>query len=331
MTTLDTATKIVPVLLLFATGFVMRRTRFLAAATLAEVKKLVVNVTLPALMFLAFLSLELRRNELILAGSIFALCLVLLVASRLADQAMHGGWAIRSYMMGGFEAGMLGYALYLSVFGNEALPVFASVDLGQVVFVFVILMPILQARHAGTSGTVTDRGRQGGADQPPDGGKSPGPVAAVARRVVRSPIIWAIAGGLIIGSIGRVGSFSGDVFNPIGRFLEIVGALTAPLIALVIGYELEFTGGVLGKALRFVMVRKVVLVGAAALALWLIPGIEPLTRFAILTMLLLPPPYVVTLAAHDDEQGLTAGILSLSTVISVALFAVAVFVTGGVI
>jgi predicted permease len=330
MTTLDAATRIIPVLLLFVTGFVLKATKFVAASTMTDVKKLVVNITLPALMFTAFLSLEPGPGELAVAGGGFALCIVLLIASRLVDRGMNGRWGIRSYMMGGFEAGMLGYALFLSVFGNDALPVFASVDLGQVVFVFVILMPMLQARRAGESGG--GPGREGAAGEPGGAGKqSAGAAVALLRRVVTSPIIWAIAGGLIVGAIGRATSIPAEPFGPISQFLDTIGGLTAPLIALVIGYELEFHPEVLGKALVFVLIRKVVLVGAALLALWLIPGIPALTRFAILTMLLLPPPYVVTLAAHDDEQGLTAGVLSISTVISVLAFAAVVFITGGTI
>jgi predicted permease len=318
MTTLDAAGRIVPVLLLFVTGLVLKQTRFLAASTMTDIKKLVVNIALPALMFTAFLSLEPGLSELILAGSIFAVSLLFLVGSRLIDRATGGRWGIRSYMMGGYEAGMLGYALFLSVFGQDALPVFASVDLGQVVFVFVILMPILQARHAGEAKDPSDAGRRHATVQ-------------ILRRVATSPIVWAIAGGMIVGAIGRAASISAEPFAPIAGYLDLIGGLTAPLIALVIGYELEFRGDVLGRALVFVLIRKIVLVGTALLGLWLIPGIPALTRFAILTMLLLPPPYVVTLAAHDDEQGLTASILSTSTVISVVAFAVAVFATGGVL
>ena len=317
MTTLDTATRIVPVLLLFVTGFLLRRARFLSATTMSELKKLVVTVTLPALMFVAFLSLRLARDELILAGSIFGLCLVLLLLSRLVDRLSAGRWGIRSFMMGGFEAGMLGYALYLSVFGDGALPIFASVDLGQVVFVFVILMPILQSRRVDSTDSAGTRGGAAAA------------VKGIVQQAAKSPIIWAIAGGLLLGAIGRSVSISPEPFRPIAGFLDIVGNLTAPLIALVIGYELDFSGGVIGKAVAFVFVRKLVLIGTALLGLALVPGIGNLTRFAILTMLLLPPPYVVTLAARDDEKALTAGILSVSTVVSVLAFAAVVLVTGG--
>lgn len=327
MTTLETAARIVPVILLFITGFVFRKSRFLSAATMTEVKKLVVNVTLPALMFVAFLSLVPGREELILAASIFGFSLLLLVVSRLIDRGTGGRWGIRSYMMGGYEAGMLGYALFLSVHGSDALPVFASVDLGQVLFVFVVLMPILQARREASA----PAGEGAGSGSGSASGSGRGAAAALVRRVITSPIVWAIAAGLIVGAIGRAVDIPAEPFSPISGFLDIIGGLTAPLIALVIGYELEFAGGVLGRAAVFVVIRKVVLVGAALLGLWLIPGIPQLTRFAILTMLLLPPPYVVTLAAHDDEQGLTASILSLSTVVSVLVFAVVVLATGGVI
>jgi len=298
MNSFDLFSKVLPVFLLFFLGYIFRRTDFLSAQTASQMKKLVANITLPALLFRAFASLVPGRNEILLALMMFAICGVLLIGARLLFRD------IRAYMVSGFEAGMLGYALFLSVFGDGALPVFASVDLGQVLFVFIVLMPMLLARSSGSA-------------------------RSALRNIVVSPVIWAIVSGLILGSIGRAVQVPLESLAPISGFLEILGNLTVPLIALAIGYELNFSRDIMGKALIFVLIRKIALLGIALLLVRFLPVKGTLTALAFMTMLLMPPPFVVTLAAKEEEQGLVSGILSMSTVISIPAFTLAVLIMGG--
>ncbi|MCK5735066.1 MAG: hypothetical protein KAH21_01260 [Spirochaetaceae bacterium] len=298
MNSFEIISKVLPVFLLFILGYIFRRTGFLSAQTASQMKKMAVNITLPALLFRAFLGMVPGRDEIQLALMMFVLCGVLLIGARLLLRD------IRAYMVSGFEAGMLGYALFLSVFGDSALPVFASVDLGQVLFVFIVLIPMLLARGEGTVRR------------------------AAIRNILTSPVIWAIFSGLVLGSVGRALQIPSEPFAPVSNFLEILGTLTVPLIALAIGYELNFSREVMGKSLVFVLLRKAVLLGLALLLMRFLPVKNDLTALAFMTMLLLPPPFVVALAAKEKEQGLVSGILSLSTVISIPAFALVVMLMG---
>ncbi len=312
MNSYEIITKVFPVFLLFILGYIFRRTGFLSTQTASQMKKLVANITLPALLFRAFLSLVPGRDELLLALMMFVLSGILLIAAQLLMRLIGRKGDIRGYMVSGFEAGMLGYALFLSVFGDSALPVFASVDLGQVLFVFIVLMPMLLARRGTGTGTGADNN----------------PVRAALMNVVQSPVVWAIFSGLILGSIGRALHISPAPFAPVSGFLEILGKLTVPVIAIAIGYELSFSRNLIGKALVFVLIRKLVLLGLALLLMRFLPVKNNLTSMAFMTMLLLPPPFVVTLAAKEEELGMVSGILSLSTVVSIPAFAVAVLLMG---
>jgi predicted permease len=309
MNSFEIISKVLPVFFLFILGYIFRRTGFLSAQTASQLKKLVANITLPALLLRAFMSMVPGRDELLLALMMFAICAVLLIGSQLLMTLIGKKGDIRGYMVSGFEAGMMGYALFLSVFGDSALPVFATVDLGQVLFVFVVLMPMLLARS---------RADIGGA----------GTAKTALQNVITSPVVWAILGGLLLGSIGRTFQISPEPFAPISGFLEIIGNLTVPVIALAIGYELSFSRELMGKALIFVVIRKAVLLGIALLLIRILPVQNELTALAFMTMLLLPPPFVVTLAAEKEEQGLVSGILSLSTVISIPAFALAILLMG---
>lgn len=308
MNSFEIFSKVLPVFLLFILGYIFKRTGFLMPQTASQMKKLVANITLPALIFRAFIGLVPGKEEVSLALMMFVVCVVLLFANRLFMVAIGKKDDIRAYMLSGFEAGMLGYALFLSVFGDSALSVFATVDLGQVLFVFIVLLPMLLSRNI--------REAHGGA------------IRNALRNAIANPVVWAILGGLFSGTIGRSLQLSPEPFAPISGFLEIVGNLTVPLIAIAIGYELSFSRKIMGKALLFVLFRKVILVAVALVLARFLPVDNELITLAFFTMLLLPPPFVVTLASKDDELSLVSGILSLSTVVSIFAFAAAMLVMG---
>ncbi len=312
MNTFELISKFLPVFLLFFLGYIFRRTGFLSPNTASELKKLAANITLPALLFRAFASMELGSGELRLALFMFSLCVVLLACSLFFMRLIGRRGDIRAYMIGGFEAGMLGYSLFLAVFGNDALPVFASVDLGQLLFVLLVLISLLLGRSSSVKKGIYNTANH------------------VVRNIVTSPFVWAIVSGLILGWIGRRFDVPTEPFIPITGFLEILGNLTVPLIALAIGYELSFGRELMGRALIFVVIRKTLMLGTALLLMRFLPVDNALTRNAFITMLLLPPPYVVTLIAKDEEQGLVSGILSLSTIVSIPAFALAILIMGAV-
>ena len=309
MDTFEVISKVFPVFLLFIVGYIFKRTGFITPETASQLKKLVANITLPALLLRAFMSMEPGGEELMMALMMFTLSTLLLVGAQVLMRLIGRRGDIRGYMVSGFEAGMLGYALFLSVFGDAALPVFATVDLGQVLFVFVVLMPMLLARRG------TDVGGAGTAK-------------TAMRNIVTSPVIWSLVGGLVLGTIGRVFQIPPEPFAPISGFLDIVGNLTVPVIALAIGFELSFNRSLMGRSLVFVLLRKAILLGIALLLVRYLPVKNEMTALAFMTMLLLPPPFVVTLAARDEEQALVSGILSLSTVVSIPAFALAILLMG---
>ena len=137
---IDAFSRVLPVLLLVGLGALFRRYGFLTPAAIDGLRKLVLNVTLPAALFLAFLRTELEAQYALIVISVFGACLVMLAAG----PWLRRGAGVRSEampsLMAGFEAGMIGYALYTAIFGAENLYRFAVVDLGQVLFVFFVLV-----------------------------------------------------------------------------------------------------------------------------------------------------------------------------------------------
>ena len=207
-----------------------------------------------------------------------------------------------SLMMGGFEMGMLGYALFLGLYGQQHLGKIALVDLGQVLFVFFVLMALL----------IKERGDSG----------SP---AALLKQFISSPVIIAIFAGLIASFMKQYISV-GPFLASLGEVIDMLSRLTVPLIAITIGYGISFTREGLGPTLRTIIVRKVMsLVFVLVLNTLIVDkllGMPAMYRYAMMVMFLAPAPFVISIfMKQDDKKNMdyVANTLSLETVVSVLL------------
>ncbi len=295
--------KVVPVLLVIALGVLLRRLRVLGPSTAGELKKLVVNVTLPALLFLAFARLEAEVRYLGLVGVIFLACLAgLLLGMTLRRVA---GIRARTFpvLLTGFEAGMMGYALYASIYGQENLHRFALVDLGHVVFVFAVLMPFLER---------TTRG--------------PRPIGATLLGVVRTPVIVAIVLGLVVGAAGLLEAVSAAPLGAaIPDAIALVGSLTTPLVALLIGFDLRLELRGLARPAYTLALRLLVwipfglLVSELVIRRWL--GLDRGSAAALMLLVVLPPPFVIPIflpAGERAELDYAVRTLALATIVALA-------------
>jgi hypothetical protein len=210
--------------------------------------------------------------------------------------------------MTGFEAGMLGYAIYGGVFGQDALYRFGIVDLGQVLFVFFVLATVLTRRATGVT---------------------PG-VGATVAAFVRTPVILAILAG-VLGNLVGLGALldSTPLSAALLTTLGLLGACTTPLIAVVIGYSTRLRRGALSRPARTVAVRLAAWVALAVpfavLVVQGVLGLDSLVAAAVMTMAILPPPFVIplymgTAPADAAERDYVADTLSLATVATLAAF-----------
>lgn len=300
--------RVLPIILLLLTGVFLRRIAFLAPQTVEDLKKLVVNVTLPALLFLAFSTVDLQPRYLVIVGAIFAACLLALLLGRLLLRATPIASPMFPPLLTGFEAGMMGYALFSAVYGQQNVFRFGVVDLGQVIFVFFVLVPLLKRQSQGAQ-----------------------PFLSTLEGFLKTPVILAILGGILFNQLGLV-----DLMNawpPTASVLEavsLIGGMTTPLIVLAIGYELQFRPGalrlpILTAAIRLAIWVPAGLILARAAVSWLNldPGFAP----AIMTLFVLPPPFVIPLfmpsgAGHERDRDYVLNTLTVATLATLLAFAV---------
>ena len=306
-TIVDAFSKVFPILLILGLGFFLRRRQFLQPGTVQELKKLVINVTLPALLFLAFSRVDLQPQYALIVGLVFLACLLaLMLGERLkpiaGDQARYF-----PALMTGFEAGMMGYAIYTSVYGQENLYKFGIIDLGQVTFVFFVLVTALERITTGSR-----------------------PLLQTAKKFLTTPVILAILAGILFKASGLAAAFAAwPISNSLLVTLSLIGGLTTPLVALVIGYDVNIQPGSLRMPLVSIALRLLFWVPAGLLLNWLVVGgllrLDAGFQAAVMTMFVLPPPFVIPLfmqGAASEERNFVVNSLSLATLVTLFAFTV---------
>ncbi len=300
-----------PLLLLFLLGYLLRKISFFDESGLKALKRVVSDLALPALLFGAFRSLEFNRSYLVLIAAIFLVCVIMLIIAKPLGAIIKVKNEAFPFMMGGFEMGMLGYALFTSFYGEAQLGKMALVDLGQVLFVFTVLMTLL-IRHKGQH---FDLG-------------------TLVLRIFTSPVMIAIILGLLANA--RILVLRSNAFTrQLDEVLDILASLTMPLIALSIGYGIRITKESLGSALKTIAARKAVLIVFAVVINLLIVRLalqmDRIYEMAVLLMFLMPSPFIVSIYIDDKKKNLVDYVdttLSLDSVISIFTVMGAVLLLG---
>lgn len=303
----DAVNIILPIVLLIALGYWMRRSGFVSSNVVAGLRKLVVSVALPAVLFVAFLNVELSGEHIAVVVLTFGICLVLLVAGTLLGPRLAPEHPYFRFLMTGFEAGMLGIGLFGSAYGTDALSAFAVVDLGQELFIWSVFLALLLVTRDGI--------RQS---------------RVLAGTFVRSPVVIAILLGLAGSLLGLSDSlYSGAVTGGAMRTLEFLAALTAPLILMIVGYGIDLDRGQLSMVLkpagvRLALVAPLALIIPTAVVGGLL-GLDTTYQAAMFTLLILPPPFIIPLymsdTTDDDERGYVSATLTAYTLVTVIVFA----------
>lgn len=304
---IDIILKVLPVIVLILLGYALQRFKFFRSNTIQDFKKFVVTIPLPSLLYLAFASLKLKTELLLVVLVVFAVCLFMIFAGKYIARALGIKTPYFVMLMGGYEAGMLGYSLFISGFGQDNISKFAVVDLGQVLFVFFVLVTLLIKIRDGISSA-----------------------SDTFKRFITSPVIIAILLGLVT-SLVKMAGFApqGQGVQFIKHMLQTLGSLTVPLICIVIGYELKINLRRVRLSFITIGIRLAVLIVIALLISEVfferVLGLEEIYKYALVTMFILPPPFVIPIYMKEEDKESTQYVvntLSIHTVISVLLFMV---------
>jgi len=301
----DIINQVLPILLLVILGYILRRRNFISENSINDIKKLVVNLALPAVLFLSFLQVDLEIKFLFFIILTFSLCVILYWLGKLLAPRFGGRHEYFPFLMTGFEYGMLGISLYGSAYGLDKIGYIAIVDLGHELFIWFIFLALLLKKRDGIQNN-----------------------RVLLASFLKSPVIIAILGGILVNLLGLADllyrlPLTGGVMTA----LEYLGNLTVPLILLIVGYGIQFDRSGMGEAISVTGLRLVLLLPLAiifsAFVVQQLLGLNEYFQAAIFTLLILPPPFIIPLYMRPEsssEKRYVNNVLTIYTIFTILLF-----------
>ena len=288
-----------PVFAALFIGILCRKKNILSREGIDALKKLAVDITLPAVLFSAFATADYSMKNLLVPFVIFALCIAALGLGVLLKRITSCESRLMPYLMTGFEAGMLGYGLFALLYPGQSSSSFAIIDLGQVLFVFTVYKGMIMGKGSG---------------------------GELVKQAFSSPVLWAIIAGMLFGITGLYSALEpSGVSAVIDKLAEFIAAPTSCLILISIGYDLEFRETLWKKVLSYTAMRVAVMAVIFSAALLINRHIlgGAMHEGALLLMMILPAPYVLPMFSDEEkERSDIASTLSTMTILSLVLFSI---------
>lgn len=297
---------ILPVILMLAIGMICRQTKLLSREGIRALKSVVVNITLPAVMVNAFAAMDYSGKNIILTLMMFGICILAWVLGKVFQTVFHMESRFIPFLTTGFEAGMLGYALFMLLYGSDRISDFASIDLGQVLFVFTLYKILL-----GMNGQEQISAKK------------------LAAEMFRSPTVIAILAGVLLGATGIYDLMAGaGISSMLDACTSFVSAPTSAIILLTIGYDLVLDHIPWLAVGKVTVIRIVIMAALRVLAGFVVrlAGMGDSLDMALNVMLILPPPYVLPVFADDEKQreyvSSSLSVMTLTTILGFIVLAI---------
>lgn len=298
--------RVLPILLLLALGFWIRQKEFLSEKTIDELRKIVVNIALPAVLFVSFLDIELKSAYFIIFLVLFLLCVLLFLLGKVLRKQFNISYSYFPYLTTGFEYGMLAVSLFGAAYGLDKIGYIAVVDLGHEIFIWFVFLPLLLIKRDGVQDT-----------------------KEIVKTFISTPVVIAILASLLLNMIGLGKSlYQLPITGGVMATLNFLSPLTIPLILIIVGYGVKIDKEGLKEAVVVAAVRLGVMIPLAlVLNIYLIRNGLQLDKFfeiALFTLLIMPPPFIVPLYTNENlaskEKRYINNVLTIHTVISVIIF-----------
>lgn len=299
--------QVLPILFLIFLGNRLRVHKFILEDTVEELKKIVINIALPAVLFISFTRIELASSYFTLSLLIFTICVFLLLVGKILQPFLAPQYSYFPYMTTGFEYGMLGVSLFGSAYGLENLGYIAVVDLGHEVFIWFVLLPLLLAKGDGR-----------------------GDIKSILSTFCKNPVVISIVLGLAINFAGFSDQISKIVvLGAVVKALEFLSGLTIPLILIIVGYGIHIKLEGIQDVLKIIVVRYTMIIPILFLFnKYIVRDMFQLGQpfeIALFTLFILPSPFIIPLfmkKGGTKEREYINNVLALQTVISVVIFSV---------
>jgi auxin efflux carrier (AEC) len=293
---------ILAIILMILVGYAAKRIGFLKAEDSVPLNKIVVNIAIPALIFLAMYGADLSNIKVLIPITLIcivtgSLCgLIVYLFSRAKGYSKKTKWTLVGTSTL-FNSGFLGYPVVLGVFGAGGLVRAVFYDMGStILFLCLGILFILLF-----------------------GGK----YTSIIRRTLLFPPLWAI----ILGILANVMHLNLG-FIPLNVLKYLSGA-AIPIIMISLGLSLE-VGGVknyLGAA-SFVSMTRLIISPIIAISLVYILGLNGLGGTVTVVEAGMPSAMLslVLAASYDLDIKAAAACIFMSTVLSMITLPILIYI-----
>lgn len=293
---------IVPIFVSVFLGMLSRKKSLMTPEEVRGMQQFVMKFGLPCVVFNACLTANVGAESL---GTMLLILPFILIATLWAFRARGRLFSYHNFPMlfAAQESGMLGIPLYMILFGAAQAYRMGILDITQAAIGFTTIAILTT-----------------------DTGEKPSPFY-IAKKVLTSPLMVMSLLGLFLNLTG------------IGRWMDSIGIggivtqttsfLSQPVSAMMIfsvGYNFSLAGGNRKAIFRVSTVHFFVYAAIGLivqLGLFLIPGVDAMTRWAVLMYSTLPPSYLAPgLGKTEEDFTVTSGVCSILTAVSLGIFCV---------
>lgn len=308
-------TKIVPILLLILIGYLIQYKKLADEHTMHNLKKGVINLALPAVLFIAFKDMDLKKEYILISLVIFMMMIVFNLTGNLLNKLFRFKSPVLPFLTTGFAFGLLGIPLYGGVYGLDNVGMLSIFGIGHEFFAWFIYLTLIKQKLNGEKFS-----------------------SKTLLNFIKSPIIQAILAGVIINLLGWqqwIDRFF--LLKGLELTLTSLATMTTPLILIIIGYGIKLEKAYMRKAVQFLVIRLGIVLGIGYLVKIFIMGpilgdTSKLFDMAYYTFLVLPPPFMLAIFVSEfsteENAAITNNTIVLSTITCVVLFAIGVVITG---
>lgn len=310
---LDIIPKVAPIFILLFLGYLLKKNKFFKTDSISEMKKLIVNFSLPAVLFTSFLTLNIQLNFIWIILIVIIINLVMLYFGNLFAVFINNDDPYLPLIFTGFEVGMLGIPLFGTIYGLDNVKFIGVIDIGQELYVwFILLAFLLQLRNNKQSSDLKN----------------------LFKTFISSPVIIAIISALFVNIIGITDLIGETVlYISIINTLDLLASLTIPLILIIIGYEIDFKLEDISLSFKIVSFRILFyMIFGLLIGKYIFTDLLSLPKMysrALLSVLILPPPFILPLFIKKEdlkERFYINSTLSLHTLLSIIIFVLISFV-----
>ena len=292
---------VLPVLLMLLIGYYCNKKQIFTMDGLQGLKSIVSDICLPVVLFNAFFMAEYSLRLVLVFAVVYTGYILALLGGYATRKLCSPYGRLSPLLMTACEGGMLGYALYGVLVGNQS--EFATVDIGNTFFAYTIYLAAMKASS----------------------GEKLTPKFMVTNMLTNKCCMGMLL-GIVLGAAG-VGDLvrNSAIGGTVSGVISMITAPTSAIVLITVGYELNLEKNLLKPVMKSTLIRLVIQAGVCVLASLAIFTLVPFDKnlmIALMILFALPAPFIIPMFADVKEDGkYISTALSVYTLLTVGLYA----------